>query len=459
MSEAGSIRRQTIFALSSGRVPSAIAVMRVSGPQSGAVLASLTRRALPPERRAVVRCLTAPDGEALDTAMVLWLPGPKTATGEDMAELHLHGSPAVVAGVSAVLARMEGVRPAEAGEFTRRAFDNGCLDLTEAEGLADLMAAETSQQRRQALRQMGGGLAQRYDSWRARLIRAMAHVEAVIDFPDEDVPDQASQAVVPELAALSDEIRGHLAEGRRGEIVRDGLSVVILGPPNAGKSSLLNALAKRDVAIVSPVPGTTRDLIEVSLNIDGHLVQVTDTAGLRESTDAIEAEGVARALARAERADVRLWVAGPGQSLIRDAGEALAGGTDILILSKRDLPGFDPSPAWLLTWPAVPVFAVSAVAGPEGPSDGLDGVLGALSAMADALTSGGEAAPLTRERHRLRLEECLEALGAALGHCPAALDLMAEELRRGAHNLGALTGRIDVEAVLDQLFREFCIGK
>lgn len=433
--------------------------MRISGPASGVALERMTGKPLPEPRRAVVRRLLSASGDVLDQALVLWLPGPASATGEDMVELHLHGSSAVVSAVAETLLGIPGVVPAEPGAFTRRAFENGKLDLTEVEGLADLIAAETEVQRRQAMHQMSGALSTLYESWRGRLIRAMAHVEAVIDFPDEDVPDSAAMDVLPEVAALSASIRDHLNDGRRGEIIREGLSVVILGPPNAGKSSLLNALARRDVAIVSAIPGTTRDLIEVPLNLEGHYVLLTDTAGLRTSEDSIEAEGVRRALARASRADLRLWVLGPGQALACATDDASPRVGDILVLSKSDLDCFDPMPQGLGDLCDMPVCRVSVLQSGRRHDDGLGDLLKLLTARAKAMSPGAETAPITRARHRNHLVEVLGALSDAEGHCPHALDLMAEAMRRAAHHLGSITGRIDVEEVLDHVFRDFCIGK
>src|SRR5215472_2964589 len=300
----------TIFAVASGAGQAAIAVMRLSGPASRAALTALCGR-VPPPRRASLRRLRDRDGAELDQAMVVWLPGPGSYTGEDAAELFLHGGRAVIDGVAEALVRL-GARPAEAGEFTRRAFLNGRMDLTEAEAVHDLVAAETAAQRRQALRQLDGALGSIYRGWAERLRLLLAQQEALIDFPDEDLPPEVEAAVVEELAALEAEVGAHMNDGRRGERLREGLVFAVTGPPNVGKSSLVNALAGRDVAIVSATPGTTRDALETRVVLGGVPITLVDTAGLRESEDAIEAEGVRRARARAAEADLVINVVEAG---------------------------------------------------------------------------------------------------------------------------------------------------
>src|SRR5581483_4638963 len=299
----------TIFALSSGRTPAAIAVVRVSGPRAGPALKALSGKIPEPRKAALARVRDPQSGEIVDEALALWFPGPNSETGEDTAELQLHGGRAVVAAVFAALGRLDGLRPAEAGEFTRRAFENGRLDLTAVEGLADLIGAETEAQRRQAFRQMKGLLGHRAESWRTQLTEALALVEARIDFADEsDVPEDLIGPALAAARRLRDEIADVLAGAGRGERLRDGLVVAIAGPPNAGKSTLLNRIARREAAIVSPQPGTTRDVIEVHLDLDGYPVTVLDTAGIRDSDDPVEQEGVRRARQRAAEADLVLWV-------------------------------------------------------------------------------------------------------------------------------------------------------
>ena len=308
--------RDTIFALSSGRPPAAIAVVRISGPHARVALEALSGRVPQPRQAALARLRDPDGGESLDEALALWFPAPRSETGEDMAELQLHGGRAVIAAVLAALQRLPGFRPAEAGEFTRRAFENGRLDLTAVEGLADLIGAETEAQRRQAYRQLKGMLGDRAETWRGRLIQALALVEAGIDFSDEaDVPDELIRPALAIARELHDEIATALAQAGRGERLRDGLVVAIAGPPNAGKSTLLNRIAKREAAIVSPFAGTTRDVIEVHLDLGGYPVTLLDTAGMRETDDPIEQEGVRRARERAAAADLVLWVTEAGRPM------------------------------------------------------------------------------------------------------------------------------------------------
>ena len=440
----------TIFALSSGGGRAAVAVMRVSGPGAGDALARIGSAPLPAPREAALRRFRRPEtGEPIDRGLALWFPGPASATGEDVAEFHVHGGPAVLAALGAALASMPGLRPAEPGEFTRRAFEAGRLDLTQAEGIADLVAAETEAQRRQALGQTEGGLRRLYDGWRDRLLALMAHVEASIDFSDQDLGHDPMAEARPRIAALEAEIAAHLDDSRRGERLREGFSIVILGAPNVGKSSILNRLAGRDAAIVSTRAGTTRDVVEVRLDIAGWPLTLADTAGLRESSDEIESEGVRRALARAADADLSLivfdaalWPETHRQSL------ALLGDDALAVLNKTDL----------LTGPAPATIgghaarAVSCLTGA-----GIDALLERLAEEIARRYSAGGAPALTRARHREALEECRAALGRAMAG--PADERLAEELRLAARALGRITGRIDVEAVLDLVFRDFCIGK
>ncbi|HEX6977716.1 MAG TPA: tRNA uridine-5-carboxymethylaminomethyl(34) synthesis GTPase MnmE [Alphaproteobacteria bacterium] len=455
--------RATIFAMATAAGRAGVAVVRISGPAAGAALCALLgRRArLPQPRRATRRTFVDPaSGEAIDDGLALWFPGPRSFTGEDVAELHVHGSRAVLAALLDALGRLPGLRLAEAGEFTRRAFDAGKLDLAQVEGLADLVAAETDAQRRQARRQLDGALGRLTESWRARLLRALAHAEAEIDFPDEDLPGGLISALVPDLERLAGEIRVHLADDRRGERLREGFSIAILGPPNAGKSSLLNALARREAAIVSAHAGTTRDVIEVQLDLGGYPVIVADTAGIRALSEsaadahaAIEREGIRRALARAEAADLRIVVldatAGePDESLVR-----LIDAESVVVLNKIDIAPH--------AEPIVPghMWRVSVRTG-----EGLDALVAALTdIVARRLAMEDGAAPvITRARHRAALEACAESLDRALaavqGHAGAP-ELFAEDLRLAARALGRITGRVGVEDVLDVVFREFCIGK
>ncbi|TWB22500.1 tRNA modification GTPase trmE [Nitrospirillum amazonense] len=439
----------TIFALASAPGRGGVQVIRLSGPATGTALRALTRRSLPAPRRATLARLHDQAGEVFDQALVLWFPGPDSFTGEDVVELHLHGGRAVLAAASEALTA-QGLRLAEPGEFSRRAFEAGKLDLTEAEAIADLVDAETAAQRRQALRQMEGALGQLCEGWRHRLVRALAHLEADIDFPDEDLPHGLAPAVVPVLTGLYQEIGAHLADGHRGERLRDGFSIAILGAPNAGKSSLLNALARRDAAIVSSTAGTTRDVIEVNLDLGGFPVILADTAGLRDAADEIEREGIRRALARAEKADLKLLVLDCSTWNIGDMAEAtlaLADGDALVVLNKRDLCTY--APAMVAGRTAI---AVSATTG-----EGLADLLAALERIVGDRLMPGAAPSLTRARHRQALEDCRAALARALrADLP---ELAAEDVRLAARALGRITGRVDVEDLLDVIFRDFCIGK
>lgn len=437
----------TIAALATAPGRSAIAVVRLSGAGSLAAAEALGARALEP-RKAHLRHLTDPKtGQALDQALALWFPGPTSFTGEDCVELHLHGGRAVIESVLQALNGL-GVALAEPGEFTRRAFANGQLDLTEVEALADLIAAETREQQRQASRQFSGALKARGEAWRAALIRASAMLEAAIDFPDEDLPEDVARRAAPILASVRDEIAVHLADGQRGERLREGLAVALIGPVNAGKSTLLNALAQRDVAIVSEHAGTTRDVLEVALDLGGYPVTLIDTAGLRESADPVEQEGVRRARARAENADVRLVLVEAGAPAWR-ALDIDPRTDDLLVLTKIDLKeGLAPP-----DWPGVSL-GISARTG-----EGLDRLIAAIGDRARSLMTGESAPLITRLRHRQELQNTKAALDSALAAPTDAPELIAEEVRIACHALGRLTGRVDVEDLLDVIFAEFCLGK
>ncbi len=453
------MKPDTIVALATGAGRAGVAVIRLSGPEAGACLSALTARALPAPRMATREAFCDPrTGLSLDDGLALWFPGPASFTGEDVAELHIHGGPAVIAAIIDAALSQPGVRPAEPGEFTRRAFENGKLDLAEAEGLADLVDAETEGQRRQALRQRRGALSAVYEGWRTRLIEAAALIEAEIDFPDEDLPGALAQRAGPILSALAADMAAHLNDAHRGERIRDGFRIAIIGPPNAGKSSLLNALAQREAAIVSDIPGTTRDVVEVRLVLGGFPVWIADTAGLREAADAIEAEGVRRALARAEEADLRIGVVEQSNAVPASLSEALRA-NDILVRSKSDLSQPLATEAGTLERrPVTPEVAgsrsLSAITG-EGLAD-LHDLL--TTRVTEAL--GHEEAPvLTRARHRRLVEEARAALQRAIPALDIGPELAAEDVRVAADQIGRLTGRIDVEDLLDEIFSSFCIGK
>jgi tRNA modification GTPase len=446
----------TIYALATAAGRAAIAIIRLSGPASGSALKALAGTLPPPRVARHIRLRDPASGEELDDALALWFPAPHSLTGEDVAELHLHGSRAVIAAIMAAL-RGQGLRLAEPGEFTRRAFLNGKLDLTQAEAVADLAAAETEAQRRQALRQLDGRLGALYRGWGDRLLRLLAHLEAAIDFPDEDLPSGIETRAAAETADLAGEIARHLADGHRGERLRDGIAVAIIGPPNAGKSSLLNQLARREAAITSPIAGTTRDVIEVAVDLAGYPVVLADTAGLRDSPDLVEQEGLRRAVARAESAELRLFVFDARCPQDAEGAAQWSGSDTLLVANKIDVVKEPSSPAmtkkggsasWLLPENTIPVSALT--------GEGIPDLIAALAARV-AETYEIAAPLLTRARHREALETAAEALARSLG---AELpELRAEDLRLAWRSLGQITGRVDVEDLLDVIFADFCLGK
>jgi len=457
-------REQTIFALSSGRPPSAISIVRVSGPEAATALTLLAGK-IPLPRMATRALLRDGHQQPIDDAVVLWFPGPASATGEDVAEFHVHGGRAILAALFATLLALDHMRAAEPGEFTRRAFENGKLDLTEAEGLDDLIHADTDRQRSQALRQLKGLLGDRARDWRAQIIEASALVEAGIDFSDEG--DVSAELIAPALAkikALLGEIRHVLAEQGRGERLREGLVVAIAGPPNVGKSTLMNQLARREVAIVSPHAGTTRDVIEVQLDLDGYPVTVIDTAGIRDTDDPVEREGVRRARARAAEADLVLWLVDATHEKNFDEGAAPVW----VVRNKIDLDAVESDAAVLRLDAAIPRwsagvleqgrtsadFAISASRG-----DGIAELISALVAFAQSYFGSGEGGLITRERQRKLLEQTVVSLRRGTGVIERGEELAAEDLRIAARSLGQLLGRVDVEDLLDVIFRDFCIGK
>jgi tRNA modification GTPase len=419
---------------------------------------------LPEPRRAATRTLWDADGGFLDEALVLWMPGPKSYTGEDVVELHVHGGPAMVEAVVQGAVGTGLCRIADPGEFTRRAFDAGRMDLTQAEAIGDLIDAETEGQRRQAVRLYQGEAARVFEAWRGLLIAAMAALEASIDFPDEsDIPGEIDLAALEPIEALAADLEQALGDAGRLASVREGFRIAILGPPNAGKSSLMNRLARREAAIVSPIAGTTRDVVEVRLVLSGYPVWVADTAGLRQASDAIEAEGVRRALARAEEADLRIWVSDAsapteGASVSRETlaaggrlrlGEVRAG--DIRVFNKADLIGAAPPEAG-----AEDVFVVSARSGV-----GFDALERRLTQVVRERLETNEAPLVTRARHRELVEEALAAVerGLEAARIGIGAELVSEDLRLAARALGRITGSIDAEDLLDRIFSQFCVGK
>ena len=437
----------TIFAMATAQGRAGVAVMRISGSGAGAVLRALTGRALPKARKASLRVLKNKQGEHLDEALVIWFPGPGSFTGENMVELHTHGSPAVIEAVSTVLYGL-GLRQALAGEFTRRAFENGKLDLTEAEGLADLVDAESEGQRRQALRQMSGGLRNVYEDWRTAILGALAMVEGEIDFPDEgDVPEAVAHRALAGLIELQTSLQAALADSGRGAKTRSGLDIAIIGAPNAGKSSILNRLARRDVAIVSAEAGTTRDIVEVHLYIAGLPVCISDTAGLRNTENLVEAEGVRRAKLRAQNADLRLGII----DIVGDNNEVLGALTvdDFVVYNKVDISDVPQGENV-----SRETFSISATSG--AGFDKLEIALERVIRERYALT---EQAGLTRTRHVECVRNALSAIKSAKQNLSIAPELAGADLRQALHMIKELAGETDIEAVLDKVFSQFCIGK
>jgi tRNA modification GTPase len=435
---------QTIFALASGVGKAGVAVFRISGSSAKMALSVLApKKILAPRRATRVRLIDPVSEEVLDEALAIYFPGPASFTGEDVVELHVHGGRAVIAGITEALNSIQDVRIAEAGEFTRRAFDNDKLDLTAAEGLADLINAETAAQRRQAQRQLRGDLGIIYDDWRKRLLKATALFEAEIDFSDEDLPTDLKERVVEQVSEIKSEIINHLDDNGQGQVLREGLHIAIVGPPNAGKSSLLNRLSRRDVAIVSEKAGTTRDVIEVYLELGGYPVIIADTAGLRVSGDELEAEGVRRAEERASHADIKLAVFDGAVWPEKDVKTAA-------IIDKNTLAVINKSDLMDHTTKEYPVIS-------SKTGDGLEGLLDLLKKEVFDRCYVGAAPALTRTRHRSALSDCCKSLGRF--QVALETELKAEDLRLAGRALGRITGRVDVEDVLDVIFSEFCIGK
>ncbi len=444
-------REETIFALSSGAGAAGLAVVRISGPETDAILTQLGISPLPEPRLASLYNILCPETkDLLDKGLVLRFPGPQSFTGEDVAELHIHGGEAVLVAVFAALRATGAARMADHGEFTRRAFENGKLDLTAAEAIGDLVTARTDEQRKLALRQYDGGLADLYEGWRQALIDLLGYAEAGIDFSDEELPEALREQVVDKIVSIKQEIVNHSHTGLLGERIRSGFPISILGAPNVGKSSLMNALARRDVAIVSQAAGTTRDVIEVQMNLGGYAVTLSDTAGIREAAEEIEVEGVRRAEERAKEAALKLVVLDATQNDLSSRVVDLIDGDTIVLSNKVDLA---PNPAVPADIPECLEYRqVSA-----RNSEGIAKLVARISEIVADRLSGHEGPVATRERHRAALDEAVGSLERAR---QAALpELAAEDIRLAARALGRITGRVDIDEILDTVFRDFCIGK
>ena len=451
MVEAPTYVPDTIYALSSGAGAAGVAMVRVSGPASDELLDALGIRELPAPRYAALHNIMSPGtGSRVDQALVLRFPGPDSFTGEDVVELHVHGGQAVLAALFEALEASGLVRLAEPGEFTRRSFENGKLDLTAAEAIGDLVSAQTDAQRIQALQQYDGGLAELYGRWRSELINLLGNAEAEIDFSDEELPEALHEKVVQRINTIKQEVVKHSSSTLLGEQIRSGFPISILGAPNVGKSSLMNILARRDVVIVSEIAGTTRDVVEVQLDLGGYAVTISDTAGIRESNDAIEVEGVRRAEQRARDAALKLVVIAADEAVVPDRIRKLIDQNTILVVNKIDVLDRQPD---LVGFPeAVQTRPVSAQTG-----EGIDTLLAGVTALVRERLASREGVVPTRQRHRLALEDAVTALDRAAS---AALpELAAEDVRLAVRALGRITGRVDIDDVLDTVFRDFCIGK
>lgn len=447
-------RRDTIFALSTARGRAGIAIVRVSGPGASDAIKYLTNLENLEERRAKKAAFVDPrTGEIIDAGLLIWFPSPASFTGEDVLELHIHGGLAVISGILDALGSIRGFRLAEPGEFTKRAFFNSKMDLTAVEGLADLIEAETAAQRRQALQQLSGVTGILYDKWREEIIGALARLEAYIDFPDEDLPPDLEKAIRASVGTVLQDISKHLDDDRRGERLREGIQVVILGPPNAGKSSLINALSKKNAAIVAEEAGTTRDVIEVHMDFGGYPIILSDTAGIRDARSPIEREGIERALARERQADLKLVVLDVSQDRrMQHEVDAFIDEKTIVVLNKADLVASKNIHEAGWRSGVEKSVLVSALKG-----TGIEELSAKIGAAVVEKLAVGEAPAITRTRHRMALEECklcLERFERA-----TLPELAAEDLRNAANALGTITGRVSIEELLDRIFGEFCIGK
>ena len=442
----------TIYALSSGPGLAGVAVVRVSGKETSNVIKLITNDDLPTPRVATLRKMNNINtNELIDEGLIIWFPGPESYTGEDLAEFHVHGSRAVVVALHETISKIQNCRLAEPGEFTKRAFQNGKINLLKAESIGDLISSETEIQRKQAIKIMNGNSSDKFNSWREKLLKILSYVEAKIDFPEEDLPKDVLHEITENSKRVSSEIQKVLKDQKVGEIIREGFKIAIVGPTNAGKSSLLNYLSKRDVAIVSEIAGTTRDVIETHLNLDGYPVIVSDTAGIRDSKDEIEKKGIKLALKSAEKADLRLVVIEPKNLDFTGFLKDLFDKNSILIINKSDLLKklLDPE---IKKLDHVLISIIK--------NSNLDILIKIIIKKLKDKFISSEDILITRERHRQHLEQCVEHLiNFADKNKNDDLDKGAEDLRLATRHLGMIVGKVDVEEILGSIFNDFCIGK
>ena len=442
----------TIYALSSGFGASGVAVVRVSGPEAKKVISSLTKAPFPEPRIATLKKVNNINKTGMiDEGIILWFPGPKSYTGEDMAEIHIHGSKAVIQSLLKSISQIKNCRMAEPGEFTKLAFQNGKINLLKAESIGDLISSETEIQMKQALKIIAGNNLKKFENWRNELLKILSHIEAKIDFPDEDLPENILKNIKDTSLKITNEIEKNLNDKKIGEIIREGFKIAIIGPPNVGKSSLLNYLSNREVAIVSEIAGTTRDVIETHLNIGGYPVIISDTAGIRESEDEIERKGIKLSLKKAEEADLKIIILDQktqkNSHFLRD----LTNGKSLLVINKIDLENYKLD---------TEINKFNPVLISLKKETNINGLIDKIKKSLENKFKGSENILITRERHRINLEECLENLKKFNNKSNSGdFDKAAEDLRLASRSLGRITGKFDVEEILDSIFNDFCIGK
>ena len=442
----------TIYALSTGSGVSGVAIIRVSGPEAGNVVKSLTQEEIPTPRMATLRKINNINtSELIDEGIIIWFPGPESYTGEDMAEIHIHGSKAVIIAVQNEISKLENCRLAEPGEFTKLAFQNGKINLLKAESIADLISAETEIQRLQAVKIMKGKSSEKFNELREKLLKLLSFVEAKIDFPEEDLPEENLKKIKQDSSEVLNKINKILNDQKVGEIIREGFKIAIVGPTNAGKSSLLNNLSNREVAIVSEIAGTTRDIVEAHLNIDGYPVIISDTAGIRDSKNEIERKGIKLSLKKAENADLRLIVVDAKNIDLRGFFNDLLKKNSILVINKSDLLKEKLEPE---------IFKLNHVLISLKDNLNIDKLISKIKNNLKNKFISEEDILITRERHRQHLEQCAVHLkNFSDKNDKKDFDIAAEDLRLATRHLGMIVGKVDVEDILGSIFNDFCIGK